>query len=125
MSCGNCSKGTSLCPLSFGLAWGLTFALMMLAIAWVGWWWGYGSAIIAEISNIYSGYEASLIGGLWGALWGFIEGFIMGFLVAFFYDLITKCCRCCKKSRCACMKTGGSCQCGPECKCNCCSKTAM
>ncbi len=114
MHCGKCKPCSGLCPLSFGLAWGITFALIMAVIAWVGWLTGYGSMLIEQTSNFYSGYDSSFVGGLWGALWAFIEGFVMGFLIALFYDCISKCFA---KSACGCLKSGGSCGCGPECKC--------
>ncbi len=115
MHCGSgkCMTRTGLCPISFGLAWGITMALIMAVVAWIGWLSGSGLMLIEQVSNFYSGYDASFVGGLWGALWGFIEGFVMGFLIAMIYDCIIKCCKCCKK--CAC--SSGKCNCGPECKC--------
>lgn len=109
--CGKCSKGLSV--FSFGMAWGLSFAIIMAVIAWVAWQWNYGTAIVMQVSNVYVGYEASLQGGLWGALWGFVEGFIMAFLAAIFYNLFSR------ASRCYCKANGGSCSCGPECNCSC------
>ena len=111
MRCGKCSGGYSIGSLPFGLAWGISFAIIMALIAWAGWLWGYGNEMIAQVSNVYSGYEASFVGGLWGALWGFLEGFIMGFLTALFYNLFRGC------SHCLCRRKGDACECGPECKC--------
>lgn len=112
-NCGNCSKKTMLCPISFGLAWGITMGLFMAIIAWSAWMWGYGISVVEQMSVFYNGYDASLIGGGWGALWGLIEGFIMGFFIAFFYDCIIKCC----KGKCSGCNCGANCTCGPNCNC--------
>jgi hypothetical protein len=112
MNCGKCKKHAGLCLISFGIAWGLTMGLIMAVIAWVGWLTGSGLMLIEQVSNFYSGYDASLVGGLWGLLWGFIEGFLMGFFIALFYDLMIHCCK-----KCCCKKSGEVCNCGPECKC--------
>lgn len=85
-----------LCPVSFGIAFGVTEALMALIIAYVAWFFGYGVAMVEHFSAVYYGYAPSFVGGLFGALWGFIGGFIFGFVVAYIYDFCV--CRGSRKS---------------------------
>ena len=105
MSCEKCGK-KGLCPVTFGLAVGLTFALCLAVDAWVAMYWGYGKAMVDHLSTFYYGYDATFIGGLWGALWGFIKGFIIGFLIMFFYHMIKRCCS--KSCQCTCGSGNGN-----------------
>src|SRR3990167_9219460 len=94
----------SLCPVSLGIAIGLTCGLFMIAYAWIAWIWGFGLVIIEQYAAFYVGYGASLWGGLIGGLWGFFIGFIFGALIALFYDLVACCMKKCSNdsSRCRC-----------------------
>ena len=93
------SSGNKMClsKLCLGLAFGLTFGLEMMLFAWAGWYWGYGVALISQLSFIYPGFAPTFMGGLWGGLWGFVGGFVIGFVIALFYNLGLCCCRCDKK----------------------------
>lgn len=92
---GECYK-SRLCPFSLGFALGAAKGLFLLLLAWTGWLAGYGIAMIDHISSFFSGYGASLVGGLYGLVLGFVCGFIFGFFIGCFYNFC--CCRCCKKS---------------------------
>ena len=118
MGCKHGKKGGCICPMSFGLAWGIVFGLCMLGFAWSAWLWGYGSAAVAQHAAFFYGYEASFKGGIIGGLWGLLEGFLLGFFIALFYDIIS----CCLKSMC-CRKAEGACACcgAEKCSCKCCS----
>jgi len=92
------SKGKGLCPISFGLAIGVTCAIFMMLGAWIAAFWGYGTELIDQRALMYHGYTATFVGGLVGGLWGLVKGFIFGALIAFFYNCISacksKCCKC-------------------------------
>jgi len=96
MKCKTDHPKTALCACSLGFAFGITKALMLLLLAWVGFFFGYGHAMITEIATFYHGYGATFGGGLFGALWGFIDGFLFGFIAGLFYNLFL--CHCFKKS---------------------------
>jgi hypothetical protein len=125
--CGNCGmacksgKKGRMCIISFGLAWGITFALLMLFIGWLAWLTGHGFEMIRTTSSLYHGFAGTFVGGLVGALWGLIEGFILGALIALFYNLFTCCCHmsCCQGRTCQCGNKGtGTCNCNCEgCRC--------
>src|SRR5205085_11534058 len=99
-------KSKGICPVSFGLSWGIVFGLFMVGFAWTAWLWGYGTAVIDQYSTFYRGYEATFLGGVIGGLWGLLEGFLLGFFIALFYDLFTCCCKC---RHCKCGETAGTC----------------
>lgn len=85
MSCEKCDgserKGFCLCPVSFGLALGITTGLAFFL--WSGW-------------MLYSGVPPEMEGSRmlldsWGgnlvhSLWVFLKGFIFGFFFALIYD---------------------------------------
>lgn len=102
MSCGKCSKSMCICPVSLGLALGLTCGLGVLF--WFVWGTYFGSmpAMAHYMEPATSWSEAGV-----RALWSFGRGFVCGFVIALIYDLITCYCkgRCCKKDgngNCAC-----------------------
>lgn len=106
------SKG--LCPVSFGLAIGITAFLAM--VIWSAWMMIHG--IPEEVAAMHPHMVLT-----WGAtfayaLLGLVKGFIFGFVVALIYD----CFVCWCKTSC-CRKNGGACdKCGCECGCASCDK---
>lgn len=103
----NCrSKG--LCPVSFGLALGIT--AFIATFIWLSWMMFHG---VTEMTSPTMTHQ--VITFTWGTTFGFsflalIKGFIVGLIFALLYD----CFICCCKSRC-CKDDGGTCGCG--CKC--------
>lgn len=87
-------------PLALGLAMGILTGIMMMLLAWWGWYSGSASimAMIQQWSSIYPGLDTTVIGGIFGAAWGFLEGLISGFLLAWLYNI----CSCCSSSSCCC-----------------------
>lgn len=109
-----------LCPVSFGLALGITAALAALLMAAWAMYYGVPPEFAAMHKNVPT-ITWKLTG--WFMLWSFIKGFLFGFVLVLFYDLFACCCRmsCCKSSGCNCCKT-----CGGEGKCGCsCHQTDM
>lgn len=100
-SCETCSSKRCFCPVTVGLALGLTCALGVLFIS-----------IWAICCGLPAGLEGQMlrpVPGDWSAaavraVWALIKGFIGGFVFAMIYNFL-----CCLKSKC----------CG---KCNCCKK---
>jgi hypothetical protein len=108
MGCGTCNKSSSLCPVSFGVALGLTCGLAVYV--WMAWvmWMGMPADVAGHMVPPANIADATMMAGKC-----FLKGLFFGFFLALFYDLI----RCCCKSRCCCSKSG-SCGCGnPACTC--------
>lgn len=96
---GNCNCNKKICPMSFGLALGLT--LFLGYFIWIMWIIYYGPSAMMVAAHMP---VPTLEGGLVHAFWAFLKGFVFGFFVALFYDFISCCCKskwCCKKE-CAC-----------------------
>jgi hypothetical protein len=97
---GNCSCGKKICPVSLGLALGIT-CFLGYAI-WVVWVIYYGPSAMMIAANIpVPTWETGFI----HAFWAFVKGLVFGFFLALFYDFISCCC----KSRWCCKKSEGSC----------------
>lgn len=110
MLCGKCGKtmvgGKGLCPVSFGLAIGITCALAVLF--WAVWISFYGPPTeMSPMMTKYLAMHAGMMGAGKMALWALVKGFVFGFFVALFYDFIACYCKgkCCKTS-------DGICNCG-------------
>ena len=115
MMCDKCGGGRKgLCPVSMGLAVGLTFGLAVLV--WTAWtmWGGMTMGTMSHMMPPSDWAEAFTMAG-----WCLLKGFFFGFFIALFYDIISCCIsKCCKKS----CGTNG-CGCGnPACNCQCSKK---
>ena len=104
---------SKLCPVSLGLAIGLTCGLAMFI--WALWVMYYGpTPMMAEYHLPTPTYKDAG----WLFLGGLLKGFVFGFFVALFYDLITCCCK--KGGVCGvCSGKTGSCNCSGNCNCSC------
>jgi hypothetical protein len=114
MMCGNSGdKKKGLCPVSFGLALGITFALSMFI------WSMYMMYRGLPPEMMQRGYDITWGDILKHTFWALVQGFVFGFFVALFYDLISCLCRCrCCKTACACACCGNK-KPGDSCDCNC------
>ena len=72
--------------VSFGLALGLTWALLVFALGLVAAFLGWGIGIAIALSTLYVGYGPTLIGSIAGAVWAFVSGLVAGVLIAWFYN---------------------------------------
>lgn len=71
--------------LSFGLTWaGAIFILGVLAS------FGYGVDLVSFLSELYIGYEATLVGSILGAIWAFAYAYIVGVVIASFYNKFSR-----------------------------------
>jgi hypothetical protein len=97
MMCEKCSNGKGFCPVTFGLALGLTcFIFVIICSAWMLWF---------GVPHMFQGMEYMKVAD-WSqagmfAVCALIKGFLFGFVFALIYDLI-KCCKskCCGKCSC-------------------------
>ncbi len=99
MMCEKCGMGRGFCPVTFGLALGLTCALGV--IFWTAWVMMFGVPAMIE-GQMYT----MKIAETWGdagimAVWALVRGFVCGFVFALIYNLICKCkSKCCGKCSC-------------------------
>jgi len=101
MGCNSCGKGKGLCPVTLGLALGLTCSLAV--IIWSAWVMWFGMPAFMEGHIMMQASET------WSetwvrAIWALGKGFVGGFFFALIYDLLLCCkhkccgsCDCCKK----------------------------
>jgi uncharacterized membrane protein YfcA len=88
-----------LSKFSLGMAFGVVKGLFLLVLAWYVYWSGSSSSLISYMSELYHGYDASIMGGVIGAIWGFVVGFISGFFIGGVYNCFLCGCKCFCKSR--------------------------
>lgn len=81
-----------LCPFSFGLAVGITWAIAVLIMGWIAAGTaGWSKPMVELLGSVYYGYKPGFAGGVVGAVLGLIDGFIGGFILAWIYNLCLKC----------------------------------
>ena len=99
---GKCKCGR-LCPLSFGLALAVTYAVAVVLMA-IAVLLGFASH---EMSMAFQPHMAWSVAFMHLA-WALLKGFVFGVIFAFLYNGFAHCmARCCRKS-------GDACGCGPE-----------
>jgi len=91
--CGISRKG-----VKFGMAFGITNAIFMLALGWAGWLLGYGTAAIDQAAALYHGFGPTMVGGIIGAVWGFVLGFVYGYIFGVILKCFSGCCGKCGSS---------------------------
>jgi len=84
---------TKLHAWSFGLAFGIVWALGLLIMGWLAALSGWGIGLVNVIGSVYLGYSPTFGGAIIGAIWGFVDLFIGGVILAAIYNV------------CACRKT--------------------
>jgi len=72
--------------VSFGLAIGLTWAILVFVLGLVAALLGWGLGIAIALSTLYVGFGPTLIGSITGAVWAFASGLVAGILIAWFYN---------------------------------------
>ena len=76
--------------LSFGLALGLVWAIVVFALGLSAEFGGYGMKMVDILESIYFGYTPSLLGSFIGAVWAFFDALIGGIVVAWVYNAFCK-----------------------------------
>ncbi len=72
--------------VSFGLAIGLTWAILVFVLGLVAALLDWGVGIAIALSTLYVGYGPTFIGSIAGAVWAFVSGLVAGILIAWFYN---------------------------------------
>ena len=88
------SDTSKLAVATFGLAFGIMWALAMFLLGLMAALNGWGGTIVEVFSSLYIGYGPSFVGSIAGAVWGFVDGFVFAALVAWLYNRLLPVCRC-------------------------------
>lgn len=72
--------------ISFGLALGVTAALLAFVLGVVSTAFGWGVLVAQALSSLFIGYGPTFVGSIAGAVWAFACGFVIGILVAWLYN---------------------------------------
>lgn len=80
------SASAPLGVVSFGLALGITAALVVFLIGVTTAFFGWGILVVQVLSTLLIGYEPSFVGAIAGAVWAFVDGFVAGMFLAWLYN---------------------------------------
>lgn len=72
--------------ISLGLAFGIAWAVTVLALAVAAGLFGWGTPAALVIQSVYFGFAPTFPGAIAGAVWGFAHGFIFGSLIGWLYN---------------------------------------
>ncbi len=75
---------------ALGLSGGILWGAVMLVTTWASVLWGYGTAFLGVMADVYPGFSVSWGGSIVGAVYGFIDGFIGLYLLAWIYNKFEK-----------------------------------
>lgn len=88
------AETSKLAVATFGLAFGIIWALGAFLLGMMAALSGWGIAIVEVLSTLYIGYSPTFVGSIAGAVWGFADGFVFAALVAWLYNRLLPVCRC-------------------------------
>lgn len=72
--------------ISLGLAVGVTAAIYVFLLGIAAGLFGWGVVAVSVLSNLFIGYEPSVVGSITGAVWAFVNGLVAGILIAWLYN---------------------------------------
>ena len=72
--------------ISFGLALGITAAVVVFLIGVTTALFGWGILVVQVLSTLLIGYEPNFVGAVAGAVWAFVDGFVAGMFMAWLYN---------------------------------------
>ncbi len=100
-NCG-CNKG-NICWCKLSIAFGLSNALFIFIMGLLATFNGCCLERVMQLSVMYPGYEATLVGSFLGALSAFLCAFLFFRVAGWIFTALSKCCNkcCCNKSGCS------------------------
>jgi len=72
--------------ISFGLAVGVTFAVITVVLGLFATFLGWGLLAVSALSSIFVGYGPTIVGIISGGVWAFVSGYIIGLMIAYLYN---------------------------------------
>lgn len=91
--------GCHLKPWALGLALGIIWGLCIFFMGLLMHFEMVKTTLITNSGMYFLEYGPTLVGSLVGGLIGFVHGFIKGVLIAWLYNVFSKCCRYCCKTK--------------------------
>lgn len=76
-----------LCPKCLALSVGVVWGLAILITGWIA-MTGWGYQFVSVMSSMYTGYDASFVGGIVGGIWGFFIGALLGWAIGSVHNKI-------------------------------------
>ncbi len=70
----------------FAFSGGVTFALCILALGLIAYYYNLGKQMVEMFGSIYVGFEATVGGSFVGGLWAFADAFIFLLIFGFIYN---------------------------------------
>jgi len=80
------ARHTTLGVISFGLALGVTFGVLVFFLGIAAATMGWGILIARSLSSLFIGFSPTFIGSITGAVWASVFGFAMGVMIAWLYN---------------------------------------
>ena len=80
------ARHSTLGVISFGLALGLTAAILVFALGIAATLFGWGADLAQVLQTLFLGFGPTLVGAIAGAVWAFVDGLIAGVLIAWLYN---------------------------------------
>ncbi len=78
------SQRSKICARSLALAIGVVWGIAILLTGWIA-MTGWGYQFVDVMSSVYTGYDASFVGGIVGGIWGFFVGAVLGWGIGTVY----------------------------------------
>jgi len=74
-------------PLAFGMALGITWAVVFFLTTWLSIFTGYARDFLEVLGvSIYPGYSITPAGSFIGLGYAFLDGFVMAAIIAWLYN---------------------------------------
>jgi hypothetical protein len=83
-----------LSPVALGLAVGILWGVVVLALGLIAHFVDYGTPFVNSMGVLYIGYGPTVLGAIAGGIIGFIDAFISGVIVAWLYNCFAGCHHC-------------------------------
>ncbi len=72
--------------ISFGMAMGVTAAILVAALGIMASFFGWGLAAAQILASVFIGFGPTFVGTITGAVWAFVIGLISGVIFAWHYN---------------------------------------
>ncbi len=80
------SSHATLGVISFGLALGITWGLLVFLLGLMAALFNWGTGIAMALATLYYGFAPNFVGTIAGAVWAFAHGYFAGVILAWLYN---------------------------------------
>lgn len=75
-------------PVKLGLSGGIIGGVFLALFTLIAMYSGFAMMWLSQLTDLYPGYDLSIIGVIAGLIYGFIHGFVYFFLLAWLYNAL-------------------------------------